>query len=230
MRKLGTEQRLLLAEATARYRRALTGPPSACSDRAWEYLAARGLDGVAERYRLGVVTVAMPGHERMAGRLAIPYLTPAGPVTLKFRCIEHADCKEVKCPKYLGIEDSGVRLYNARAVLAATDTVVICEGEFDAMAVSGVAGIPAVGYPGAGAWARKESAHWPRVFAGLEVVVVADGDPAGIEAARAVAKSIDAARLVVLPAGEDSNSLIAKEGPDDFVGRLGIQRAAEHSA
>jgi len=173
------------------------------------------------RYRLGLVADPAPGHEAMVGRVSIPYLTPAGPVAIKFRCVAHADCKAVKCPKYLTDDDSGNHLYNARAVLAAKHTVAICEGEFDAMVVSGLAGVPAVGYPGADTWARND--HWPRVFAGLDVVVVADGDPPGIKAARAVAKSLDTARVVVCPPGDDSTSLIVREGPDDFRARLAIQ-------
>lgn len=214
MQKLGTEQRRLLADATEIYNLHLIAGTSPCSTSALEYLAGRGLDGLISRYQLGVVAEPRPGHERMAGRVSIPYLTPAGVIGIKFRCTEHDDCKAHKCPKYLYSEGGSTFLFNARAVLAARASVVICEGEFDAMAVSGLAGIPAVGYPGADTWARNE--HWPRVFAGLEVVVVADGDAPGLKAAQTVAKSIPDSRLVVLPDGEDSNSLILKEGPGAF--------------
>jgi DNA primase len=196
---------------------------SPCSTRAWDYLLARGFDvGIRHRYRLGVVGEPTPGHEMMTGRLAIPYLTPAGVVDIKFRCIADHSCKEANCPKYLATEGGGGRLYNARAVLAAEETVVICEGEFDAMAVSALAGIPAVGFPGAGSWRDKSAAHWPRVFAGLDAVVVADGDKPGAEAAKTVARSLDAARIVHMPDGEDSNSMILKEGPEAFKERIGI--------
>jgi hypothetical protein len=185
-----------------------------------DYLAGRGLgDDIRLRYRLGQVLDPAPGHEQMYDRLAIPYLTPAGVVDLKFRCISGHDCKAEKCPKYLATEGGGARLYNARAVLAAQETVVVCEGEFDAMAVSAIAGIPAVGYPGVDTWAKNP--HWPRVFAGVDAVVVADGDKPGIAAAKVVARSLESARIVILPDGEDGNSMIFKEGPEAFRERLG---------
>lgn len=220
MKPPGAEQRKYLEQATNRYQWTLEESGSAFSTSAWEYLAGRGLDAHTARYRLGVVADPLPGHEQMVGRVAIPYLTPAGPVDIKFRCIQPHECKEVKCPKYRCVEGGGNRLYNARAVLAATEWVVLCEGEFDAMAVSALAGLPAVGYPGTDTWARN--AHWPRVFAGLAVVVVADGDQPGIKAAATVAKTLDPCRVVVMPDGEDANSMILKENPEAFRERLGI--------
>lgn len=222
MRQLGTEQKKFLEAATNRYQWELEQSGSVFSTSAYEFLAGRGLDDHTARYRLGVVAEPQPGHEQMAGRLAIPYLTPAGVVDIKFRCIAEHDCKEAKCRKYLCVTDGGNRLYNARAVLAAVDRVVLCEGEFDAMAVSALAGVPAVGYPGTDSWHQKAAAHWPRVFAGLAVVVVADGDQPGIKAAKAVAKTLETARVVVMPDGEDSNSMLVKEGSDAFKERIGI--------
>lgn len=219
MRKLGTELRESLEQATLLYQQSLD---SLCGTRARDYLTERGLhpELVARRYRLGYVDEPAPGHEMMKGRLSIPYLTPAGPVDIKFRCIDDHDCKAEKCPKYLGIEGGGGWLYNARAVLAAKDCVVITEGEIDAMSVSAIAGIPAVGYPGTSTW--QKSKHWPRVFAGLDVVVVADGDKPGRDAARLVAKSMEGARIAVMPEGEDSNSFLTQFGPDAFRERVGL--------
>lgn len=220
MQKLATAQRTFLAEATLRYNAQLhAGSQSASSAEA--YLRGRGLFDHADRYKLGVVADPMPGHEVMADRIAIPYLAGEHVVDMKFRCLKHPDCKAVGCVKYLTADGGGQRLYNARAVLAAKDTVVLTEGEFDAMAVSALVGIPAVGYPGTDTWGRAD--HWPRVFAGLDVVVVADGDPPGVKAAKAVAKTLDSARVVALPPGHDANSLILQEGADAFRARLVIE-------
>lgn len=218
MRRLGSEQKASLVQSTESYHRQLEA--SAFSTDALKYLYARGLGEFTGRYSLGVVTEPWPGHEMMTGRISIPYLTPAGPVDLKFRCIADHDCKAEHCPKYLGLEGGGGRLYNARAVLAANNTVVICEGEFDAMAVSGLAGVPAVGYPGTDTWQRGK--HFPRVFAGLDVVVLADGDKPGVSAAKVVAKSIPGARIVHMPNGEDANSFLLAHGADAFRERLGL--------
>lgn len=221
MRKLGTEQRAFLEQATTEYQAQL-GWASASSTSCLAHLTGRGLAAYATRYRLGAVAEPLPGHEGMRGRLAIPYITPAGVVHMKFRCVEDHDCKAAGCAKYLGAAGAGNRLYNARAVLAARDLVVICEGEFDAMSVSGPCGVPAVGYPGVKAWLDAKSAHWPRVFTGLDVVVVADGDKPGVEGAKAVAKSIEGSKVVQMPPGSDANSVIATEGPEAFKGRLGL--------
>ena len=218
MRRLGSEQRAFLVLAAESYHRQLEA--SAFSTDALKYLYERGLGDFTVRYSLGVVDRPEPGHEQMVGRICIPYLTPAGPVDLKFRCIEPHDCKAEHCPKYLGLEGGGGRLFNARAVLAADNTVVITEGEFDAMAVSAVAGVPAVGYPGTDTWQRGK--HFPRVFAGLDVVVVADGDKPGVSAAKVVAKSIPGSRVVHMPDGDDANSFLVREGAGAFRERIGV--------
>lgn len=220
MRRLGTELRASLEAATSTYQKALDAQWSVSSTEARNYLFDRGLDLYAERYRLGFVLEPQPGHEMMTGRVSIPYLTQAGVVNLKFRCIADHDCKVMKCPKYLAEDGARNHLYNARAVLAARDLVVICEGEFDAMAVSAIAGVPAVGYPGTYAW--QQNKHWPRVFAGLDVVVVADGDKPGADAAKAVTRSIPDARVVHMPEGEDANSYLVTSGADAFRERIGV--------
>lgn len=224
MKRLGQEQRSLLEAATLRYQRALEEEVSPFSTSAREYLAERWFDHRARaRYRLGYVADPLPGHEPMAGRVSIPYLTPHGVVALKFRCVADHNCKEAKCPKYMATPGSGARLYNARAILVRADTIAVCEGEFDAMAISMFAGVPTVGYPGADTWKQKATRHWPRVFAGLDVVVVADGDRPGRDAALAVAESLDSARVVHMPDGEDGNSMIIKDGPEAFRARLGLE-------
>lgn len=222
MRKLGTAQRQLLESATAKYEPNL--------DLARDYLTGRGLDVDALRkFRLGVVEDPEPGHEDFVGRLSIPYLTPNGPVDLKFRCMRHADCKAVGCLKYLGLDLSAEKdkegrpkswLYNAPAVLEDTDVLVLTEGEIDALAVETVANLPAVGQPGGTLWAKCK--HWPRVFDGIRVVVLADGDKAGLAAAKAVAMTMDDVQIVRMPRGEDANSFLAKFGAEAFYERLGL--------
>lgn len=222
MRRLGTEQREFLERATSAYQEQLNGWASlSLTSHAAAYLSDRGLTpNMVVHYRLGWVREPLPSHEMMTGRISIPYLTPSGVVDMKFRCIAHDDCQAAKCPKYLYVEGGGNRLYNGRAVLAANDTVVLCEGEFDAMAVSALTNVPAVGYPGTNAWSKGK--HYPRVFAGLDVVVVADGDDAGVKAAKVVAKSLPDSRVVVMPDGEDANSMLLKEGPEAFRDRIGV--------
>lgn len=178
-----------------------------------DYLLERGISReVAEAYGLGFVT----GSASYAGRLSIPYRTPSGVVALKYRCIAHPDHRAVDgCQKYLTEPGSGTHLYNAQ-VLRTADFVVVCEGELDAICVDAYCGVAAVAYPGTQTWDAKP--YWPLCFEGVpEVVVLADGDKPGRDAARRVVRSIGAnARVVEMPDGEDANSWMLRIGPEEF--------------
>jgi DNA primase len=158
-----------------------------------DYLLERGISlEAAQMFRLGFD--ADGDYEK---RLAIPYWTPAGVVNLKMRCTKHIDC-------------------NAQVLVQTSDTVVVTEGELDAICVQAYCGIPAVAYPGTESW--KAHHHWRYCFEGIaEVIVVADGDDAGQGAAKKVADSIGmAARVVNLPTGMDSNQFIQERGANAF--------------
>lgn len=172
-----------------------------------DYLEGRGIDlPTAEKYRLGVVGEPFSGsHDIYRGRLSIPYLTRAGVVNVKFRELPPQNSKA----KYLCLPSIKTKLYNVNAFFAVRDLLVVTEGELDALVVTEYAGIPAVGVPGASNW----NPLWNRLFAGVpRVLVVGDGDDAGKEFARSVAELLDAEPLV-LPPGEDCNSIYMNEGP-----------------
>jgi len=159
------------------------------------------------------------------GRLSIPYITPGGVVQMKYRCTdlsheENGKHTQKGCPKYLYEAGTGTFLYNAQILIHSLQRVVVVEGELDAVCVQAYAGIPAVAYPGADTWGEKK--HWRLCFEGVsEVIVVADGDKPGKEAARKVADSLGfSARVVNMPAGEDSNSFIASQGAGAYLERL----------
>jgi DNA primase len=108
------------------------------------------------------------------------------------------------------------RLFNTKALLAPSNYVVVTEGELDAVTLEDM-GVPAVGVPGAQAW----QAHFREPFLGYrKVIVVADGDDAGLSFAQSIAKTLSNASVIVMPAGEDVNSLVQKEGPDEVLRRL----------
>ena len=189
-------------------------------DTALPYLMSRGITkAVAEMFQLGYVLHGN-GNEH-ATRLSIPYVTQAGVVTIKYRCtdMQHGDHKGVNCPKYLHEAGSGTHLFNARVLITAS-AVVITEGELDAICVQAYCGIPAVAYPGVDTWGAQP--HWRYCFEGIpEVIVVADGDQQGREAARSVAESLgNKARVVSMPAGEDANSFLMTQGASAFAERL----------
>jgi hypothetical protein len=164
----------------------------------------------------------VPRGDEYQDRLSIPYFTPTGVVAIKYRCVDpvHGDHKTVSCVKYLNESGCGVHLYNAQALVGAVDTVVLTEGELDAVTVQAFCGVPAVAYPGVDTW--KKSPHWRLCFEAVgEVVVVADGDKVGKDAARRVAENIGlTARVVDMPDGFDANSFIAQQGTNEFMRRI----------
>ena len=203
-------------------RRALTAKARALAgnvEQALPYLLSRGIsEQVAEMFQLGYV----PHGADRGGRLSIPYVTPAGVVQIKYRCTDqsHADHKGLDCPKYMHETGVGTHLYNAEVLISTSDTVILTEGELDAICVQAYLGIPAVAYPGVGTW--KGQQHYRLCFEGVsEVIVVADGDKIGRDAARRVAESIGmAARVVNMPDGFDSNQFIHENGAGAFLERL----------
>lgn len=188
------------------------------SGQAQDYLSSRGITmSTAVKFQLG--WTGEHENRSIANRLAIPYLAgPAGPWHIKYRSMDDQG------PKYIYEEGVSLHLFNTQTLLHSS-SVVICEGELDAITIEQV-GVPAVGYPGAQAW--KANDHWPAVFDSCErVVVVADGDPVGREAADGVAASLRKelpdlqVTRVVLPDGQDSNSLIQQQGAVEYLSTIG---------
>ena len=190
-------QRAFLEQATAQYQGHL--------HRAMPYLAARGIGPeTAERFRLGVVDEGCSHeHRPYVGRLCIPYLTRSGVVAVRFRTLGGDG------PKYLSVSGDIPRLFNVRALFRPGDTLIITEGEFDAITVDTHLDMPAVGVPGVSLW----SPIFDRLVADYpNRVVVGDGDEAGRNFANDLAKHLDG-RPVHLPDGEDVNSFYVKYGP-----------------
>lgn len=192
-----------LERATARY--------AANVDLAAEWLQARGIDrSTAEHFRLGVVVSPEPGHEHLVSRLAIPSIGLRGVVSLRFRCLQGHDCKEVDCNKYLGISDEETRLWNPRALHEPGPCIGISEGELDGVILS-MCDLPAVGVPSANNW----KPHYPRLFVGYEkVYVFGDGDPAGRTFNARVQRDVPHATIVNMGQGKDVSDIYRDEGRD----------------
>jgi hypothetical protein len=192
------------------------------------YSASRGLDVAdTDRYGWGIVPWTDP-REEIRGRLAIPYLTPAGPLGLKFRCIDpahgdHKNDESGRCPKYIGDPGFHPPLYNPGSLLEDANIAFICEGEIDALTVHALTGYPAVGVPGVSQWKHSDNAFWPRCFSPFDrVIVPADGDKAGHELAKTIAKDIQETDVVYLPAGSDCNEFIRDHGVAEFLRLCGL--------
>lgn len=179
-----------------------------------DYLRSRGIPlETARLARLGVVEEPEPGHEAYIGRLSIPYVTKSGIVDIRFRSLNPA----VE-PKYMGMTGAETKMYNVLDVERAGDFIGVCEGELDTITLSHCVGISCIGVPGANSWKK----HYTRLLADFErVFVFADGDQAGTEFARSLARELPVT-IVQLPEGEDVNSLYVKHGAGYLKDKAGI--------
>ena len=212
---LSTSQKRTLAGAAKAYNDQLATDAEALA-----YLEARGLGSsrVIETLRFGVVRSPHPEHSQMVGRLSIPSIGPKGNVySIRFRCIEQHDCKEEGCAKYMGLEGVDTRLYNAQALVAPTDYLLVTEGELDAATLV-ACGWPAVGVPGA----QALKPHFARQVAGFsKVVLFADGDKAGKDLASKFRRALPSqGRVILWGPGDDTNSVFVREGKEGITRML----------
>lgn len=179
-----------------------------------EYLESRGLSlEDAKNAFLGVVNNPLPGHEQFRGRLAIPYITPTGVVDIRFRALGPQE------PKYLGLPGARTRMFNTNSILTAIDRIAICEGEIDALTLSYKVGIPAVGVPGANAW----KPHYKRLLQDFDTIYVfSDGDQAGQDFARHLARELNGIVNLTMPEGEDVNSMYLANGKEYFLEKVRV--------
>ena len=161
----------------------------------------------AEKARLGVVLDPLTGHEQYVNRLAIPYLTKSGVVDIRFRSLGNEE------PRYMGLTGATTRLYNVGSFFRASSYICICEGEIDTITLDYVCGIPAVGVPGVNNWKK----HYTRLLSDFDkVFLFSDGDNAGYEFAKSLARELSGLIVIQAPEGEDVNSLYKAHGSDYF--------------
>lgn len=218
LNRLDSTSRRLLASKIERYAAAYRDSP------ADEYMTRRGIPAdAAATFRLGFVTdeAADGGDEQYVGMLCIPYLTPTGPVTVKYR-----NLRPDASPKYLAPINAPTHLYNVLDLHKKSDRMVITEGEVDAMTLSMV-GIPSVGIPGV----NNFKPFHRRVFDGYSDIVIAtdndareDGNNPGQELARLLLREIYGSRLVTLPRGYDINSFFVERGEEELCGLFADER------
>ena len=196
--RLSSSHRQFLLQATHQYASQI--------HLAAEYLATRNLSvDEAQRFHLGVVKDALPGHEQYTGRLAIPYITPSGVVDIRFRAIGNAD------PKYMGMPGAKTSMFNAQVVLTASDYICVTEGEIDCITMSVKTNHPAIGIPGANNW----KPFYSKILDDFDtVIVLADGDSAGMDFGKKVSRELGNVNIVQMPEGHDVNSIVMLEGAE----------------
>lgn len=146
---------------------------------------------------------ALPGHEQYINRLAIPYLTPAGVVDIRFRSIDGSE------PKYMGMPGVKTTMFNAQVVLTAGEYICVTEGEIDCITILAKSEHPAVGIPGANNWYP----FYAKILDDFEsVIVLADGDNPGLEFGKKISRELGNVNIVQMPEGHDVNSIVQLEG------------------
>ena len=203
--RLSSSQKNFLLQATQRY--------AAKIELAEEYLLSRQLSVEEARvFHLGVVEDPLPGHEAYTGRLAIPYITPSGVVDIRFRGIHNED------PKYMGLVGAKTTMFNTQACFVADKYICVTEGEFDCIMMSVKTMHPTIGIPGANNW----KPHYAKILDDFEtVIVLADGDAAGLEFGKKISRELGNVNIVSMPEGEDVNSIMIKRGSDWIDERIG---------
>lgn len=203
------------------FRESLTAAAEAFAERisseTVDYLAGRGIEHSAiTKYGLGTVDESVPGYADYAGMLCIPYWTPRGGVcALKFR--RPHDCTDLcgHSSKYITPLHE-TRIYNPGAMDRADELGYcgIAEGEFDALVLTHYCRIPSVGIPGVETWGRHP--EWPSLFRGYRrVLMFTDDDEPGREFGKRVAREIDTAEVIRLPA-KDANKTYLEYGPEQI--------------
>lgn len=194
--RLSSSQKNFLLQATQRY--------AAKIELAEEYLLSRHLSVEEARvFHLGVVDDPLPGHEAYIGRLAIPYITPSGVVDIRFRGIHNED------PKYMGLVGAKTTMFNTQACFVADRYICVTEGEFDCIMMTVKTMHPTIGIPGANNW----KPHYAKILDDFDtVIVLADGDAAGLEFGKKISRELGNVNIVSMPEGDDVNSMMIKRG------------------
>ena len=202
--RLSSLQRQFLLQATQRYASKI--------ELAKDYLSSRHLSvEEASTFHLGVVEDPLPGHEAYKGRLAIPYITPSGVVDIRFRAMNNEE------PKYMGLVGAKTTMFNTQACFVADKYICVTEGEFDCIMMSVKTMHPTIGIPGANNW----KPHYAKILDDFDVVIVlADGDPAGLEFGKKISRELSNVNIISMPDGEDVNSMMIKMGSEWLDGRI----------
>ena len=202
--RLSSLQRQFLLQATQRYASKI--------ELAKDYLSSRHLSvEEAKTFHLGVVEDPLPGHEAYKGRLAIPYITPSGVVDIRFRAMGNED------PKYMGLVGAKTTMFNTQACFVADKYICVTEGEFDCIMMSVKTMHPTIGIPGANNW----KPHYAKILDDFDVVIVlADGDPAGLEFGKKISRELGNVNIISMPDSEDVNSMMIKMGSEWLDGRI----------
>ena len=210
--QLSPGRRERLEKATQTYYEQLKSSPETI-----DYLKRRGITGdVAQRFRLGFVAEPVENHDQMQGMLSIPFVTPLGVVAIRFRRLQGEG------GKYHQEAGTLSPLYNVRDLHRSEPYLVICEGELDAVVMSGLVGCPAVGIAGTGNWSSRGKFYRRLLVDYDRVFVVMDPDGPGQKIVPDIMKKVPNAINIVLPDELDVNDTYLLHGKDFILKELGL--------
>lgn len=218
------DHRGVSAETAARYR---LGVAPNRWDALAGHLSARGYSPV-DCERVGLVIPRQKGrgvYDRFRHRLMFPITDPKGRViAFSGRALPLPEGEgDNQGPKYINSSEGPLfskgevlyGLHEARLEARRRDQMIVCEGNFDVLALA-QAGFPNVVAP-LGTALTEAQARLLRRFA-ARVVLMFDGDAAGTKAVRAAYPHLRDAGLFVsvaqLPPGQDPDSLIRSRGAE----------------
>jgi DNA primase len=200
-----------------------------------EFLAARRVE-LRDAVEVGLIAPRRQGsghYDRFRHRLMFPVADQHGRIiAFSGRALAPPAGEEPPDPppaKYINSPESALYkkgqalfgIHAARVALRKHNQALLCEGNFDLLAIH-QAGFEHVVAP-LGTAFTLDQARLLRRFV-EEVVVVFDGDAAGRKATRAAYDLLDSAglrgRVVRLPQGHDPDSFLRKEGPEAFRARV----------
>ncbi|WP_424215698.1 toprim domain-containing protein [Streptomyces sp. BI20] len=225
---MNSQHSISMVEAAQVYSLSFQGSPAA------EYIEHRGLASQAAVLGIGYVAYPVTGHEKHLGRLAIPYVRPAGGehavATIRFRCINETCTKHPDGSwrddewheghgKYQSLPGSKPLLYNTRALIKPSRYIGISEGEFDAGSVE-TADIPCAGVPGVSSWRD----HFDPAFLGYETVFAfMDGDEPGEKFVNMLAERLHNVVPIFLGKKCDPNKFVNEFGPLALRQKCGLE-------
>jgi DNA primase len=216
-------EKSLLGTTAANYHQQLLSPEGESLYRYLTEERALSRETIVQ-FQLGLVQGqgVSPSHEPKRGWLSIPYISPTGVLSMRFRRPPDSDAPA----KYWSPAGSKSRVFNTNALLNPGHWIAICEGEFDTMAAT-QAGIPAVGFPGVTSW----QPYCRNMLSGFSrVIVLADNDDKdgqGAKFGEMIADQLDEVKVVLAPRGHDVNSCLKEFGAHGLREKFGIDKHSE---
>jgi DNA primase len=174
--------------------------------------------------------LAEAGIELAGGLVRIPYRDVAGQ-TLFCKVFANSG-RSWYDPGGINLVPFGLETLPAASWIAEESTLLVCEGESDALAArehfqadGGELFWHAIALPGAGVW-RREWRKWLVPFP--VIYLLGDGDEPGRRMNTRIKLDVPWARPVWLPEGEDVRSLLQAQGRDGLLPHLQAAKWVAH--